>query len=132
MHELIHTVIDWPNLLTPPRSAGIVDPAARAVSCRVTVVWPLSWEDVATGTPVAGSERSGSQYCPIWAWGGAGCQHQRPNWVCQLCLYASDAYGRGDAGFAEVLIARANQYADEAAAQEQGGQQQQQPQPAKA
>jgi hypothetical protein len=42
---------------------------------------------------------------------------------------AGNAYERGDAKLAEVLIARANQYADEAVAQ--AVQQQQQPQPKK-
>jgi len=41
-----------------------------------------------------------------------------------LYLMASNAYDRGDAKLAEILITRANQYADEAAAQ---AAQQQQP-----
>jgi len=37
--------------------------------------------------------------------------------AAQLYLMAGDAFGRGDANFAQVLIAKANQYADEAAVQ---------------
>jgi hypothetical protein len=37
--------------------------------------------------------------------------------AAQLYLMASDAYKRGNKKLAELLIARANQYADEAAAQ---------------
>ena len=46
--------------------------------------------------------------------------------AARLYLMASDAYGRGDAELAEMLVARGNQYADEAVAQT--AQQQQQPQ----
>ena len=46
--------------------------------------------------------------------------------AARLYLMASDAYGRGDAELAEMLVARGNQYADEAAAQ--AAQQPQQPQ----
>jgi hypothetical protein len=46
-------------------------------------------------------------------------------WTARLYIMASDAYGRGDAEFAEILIARGNQYADELVAQ--AAQQQQQP-----
>ena len=51
------------------------------------------------------------------------------DWAARLYLMAGDAYERGHAKLAEVLIARANQYADEAVAQ--AVQQQQQPQPKK-
>jgi hypothetical protein len=37
--------------------------------------------------------------------------------AARLYLMASDACGRGDAELAEMLVARGNQYADEAAAQ---------------
>jgi hypothetical protein len=47
----------------------------------------------------------------------------------QLYLMAVDAFGRGDAKLAEMFIARANHYANEAAAQSA---QQQQPEPPKA
>jgi phage shock protein A len=36
--------------------------------------------------------------------------------AAQLYLMAGDAFGRGDANLAQMLMAKANQYADEAAA----------------
>ena len=46
--------------------------------------------------------------------------------AASLYLMASDAFGRGQQSFAERLIQRANQYADEAAGLRSGGAEQRQ------
>ena len=46
--------------------------------------------------------------------------------AASLYLMASDAFGRGEPEFAEILIRRANQYADQAAGVGSGGGEQRQ------
>ena len=48
--------------------------------------------------------------------------------AARLYLMAADAYSRDDANLAEALIAKANQYADQAVTQGRNAQQLQQPQ----